>query len=249
MEATLNNAYTNFLHDALGIIPQERIYTDELRRLAWGTDAGFYRLIPHIVIRSKDEDEVSQLLRLATRHKLPVTRTNHPAARTHRAARQRAAGTLRTQVRSRPGVGEECNGGRHRDEQRLGHELRHARQQRQDDALRTHRPGGRHRAGHGRPRQPRIVRGDPPRLPATSMRPARRHPRRRRTGRTHPLQIRHQERHGTQPAAVRALRRPLRHHRAPDGGQRRHPRLPLAGDDEDRIRLSLQSRTTAASGW
>ena len=73
MEATLNNAYTNFLHDALGIIPQERIYTDELRRLAWGTDAGFYRLIPHIVIRSKDEDEVSQLLRLATRHKLPVT--------------------------------------------------------------------------------------------------------------------------------------------------------------------------------
>ena len=67
------NRYTDFLHDALAVVPQERIYTDELRRLAWGTDAGFYRLIPQIVIRSKDEDEVSQLLRLATRHRLPVT--------------------------------------------------------------------------------------------------------------------------------------------------------------------------------
>ena len=35
-----------FLQEARQFIPQERIYTDELRRLAWGTDAGFYRLIP-----------------------------------------------------------------------------------------------------------------------------------------------------------------------------------------------------------
>ena len=62
-----------FLQETSQIIPQERIYTDELRRLAWGTDAGFYRLIPQIVIRSKDEDEVSQLLKLASRHELPVT--------------------------------------------------------------------------------------------------------------------------------------------------------------------------------
>mgnify|MGYP003279666145 FL=1 len=62
-----------FLQEAKQFIPQERIYTDELRRLAWGTDAGFYRLIPQIVIRSKDEDEVSQLLKLASRHGLPVT--------------------------------------------------------------------------------------------------------------------------------------------------------------------------------
>lgn len=60
-----------FLQEAKQFIPQERIYTDELRRLAWGTDAGFYRLIPQIVIRSKDEDEVSQLLKLASRTGLP----------------------------------------------------------------------------------------------------------------------------------------------------------------------------------
>ncbi|WP_289746433.1 FAD-binding and (Fe-S)-binding domain-containing protein [uncultured Bacteroides sp.] len=67
------HSYMAFLQEASQIIPLERIYTDELRRLAWGTDAGFYRLIPQIVIRSKDEDEVSQLLKLASRHKLPVT--------------------------------------------------------------------------------------------------------------------------------------------------------------------------------
>ena len=59
------HSYMAFLQEAKQFIPQERIYTDELRRLAWGTDAGFYRLIPQIVIRSKDEDEVSQLLKLA----------------------------------------------------------------------------------------------------------------------------------------------------------------------------------------
>ena len=73
MTTTKQDKYTLFLRDAATFIPQERIYTDELRRLAWGTDAGFYRLIPQIVIRSKDEDEVSQLLRLATRHGVPVT--------------------------------------------------------------------------------------------------------------------------------------------------------------------------------
>jgi len=35
--------YMAFLQEARQFIPQERIYTDELRRLAWGTDAGFYR--------------------------------------------------------------------------------------------------------------------------------------------------------------------------------------------------------------
>ena len=62
-----------FLKDAGKFVPQERIYTDELHRLAWGTDAGFYRLIPQIVIRSKDEEEVSRLLKLADRYGLPVT--------------------------------------------------------------------------------------------------------------------------------------------------------------------------------
>ena len=69
----IRSNYTAFLREARQFIPQERVYTDELRRLAWGTDAGFYRLIPQIVIRSTEEEEVSRLLRLADRYGLPVT--------------------------------------------------------------------------------------------------------------------------------------------------------------------------------
>ena len=65
--------YNDFLSDIRKFIPKDRIYTDGLRRLAWGTDAGFYRLIPNIVIRSKDEAEVSKLMEAASRHRVPVT--------------------------------------------------------------------------------------------------------------------------------------------------------------------------------
>ena len=53
--------YNAYLKEIGKFIPKDRIYTDELRLLAWGTDAGFYRLIPKIVIRAKDENEVSRL--------------------------------------------------------------------------------------------------------------------------------------------------------------------------------------------
>jgi D-lactate dehydrogenase len=62
-----------FLKGITKFIPAERIYTDEMRRLAWGTDAGFYRLLPQIVIRSADEQEVSRLLAIVCRLSVPVT--------------------------------------------------------------------------------------------------------------------------------------------------------------------------------
>ena len=69
----MNQNYKSFLDQAATFIPRERIYTDDLRCLAWGTDAGFYRLIPKIVVRSKDESEVARLLALASKLHLPVT--------------------------------------------------------------------------------------------------------------------------------------------------------------------------------
>lgn len=69
----LNSTYKAFLEDIDRFIPQERIYTDDLNCLAWGTDAGFYRLIPKIVVQSDHEQEVSKLLQSASKHKLPVT--------------------------------------------------------------------------------------------------------------------------------------------------------------------------------
>ena len=62
-----------FLQDIKKIVPKERIYTDEMRRLAWGTDAGFYRLIPQIVIRSANEAEIVGILKAADKYNVSVT--------------------------------------------------------------------------------------------------------------------------------------------------------------------------------
>ncbi len=66
-------AYANFLSDVNTFLPSERVYTDELRTLGWGTDASFYRQIPKVVIRSDGEDEISRIVRLCRKYKLPFT--------------------------------------------------------------------------------------------------------------------------------------------------------------------------------
>ena len=65
--------HSAFLKNISAIIGRDRIYTDPLRCLAWGTDAGFYRLIPRIVVRPKDKHEVSRLLQSASAYGTPVT--------------------------------------------------------------------------------------------------------------------------------------------------------------------------------
>ncbi len=69
----LEGKYLQFRDEALNIVSEDRVYTDALRCLAWGTDASFYRLIPKIVVRTLDESEVSRLLALASRLDVPVT--------------------------------------------------------------------------------------------------------------------------------------------------------------------------------
>ena len=54
----MKEAYRSYITEISKFISKDRIYTDDLRRLAWGTDAGFYRLIPQVVVIAKDEDEV-----------------------------------------------------------------------------------------------------------------------------------------------------------------------------------------------
>ncbi|MFR0836831.1 MAG: FAD-binding oxidoreductase, partial [Barnesiella sp.] len=69
----MKKEYVSYLKEVSEFIPKDRIYTDELRLLAWGTDAGFYRMIPQVVIRSSSEEEVSRLMALAHKYSLPVT--------------------------------------------------------------------------------------------------------------------------------------------------------------------------------
>ena len=67
------NGMTDFLTSVSQIVDKDNLYTDELRRLAWGTDAGFYRLVPQVVVRSRSEYEVSQILKTASQYNVPVT--------------------------------------------------------------------------------------------------------------------------------------------------------------------------------
>ncbi len=68
-----NQVYTNFVSELKKMVSADRIYTDELRTLGWGTDASFYRMIPKVVVRSDTEQEVSQIVKLCSKHKLPFT--------------------------------------------------------------------------------------------------------------------------------------------------------------------------------
>lgn len=69
----MDRKYEEFVKEISRKIDKKRIYTDALRTLAWGTDAGFYRLLPKVVVRAADEEEVSFVLRTAAAMKLPVT--------------------------------------------------------------------------------------------------------------------------------------------------------------------------------
>ena len=62
-----------FLQDIRQFIPSDRVYTDELRTLGWGTDASFYRQIPKVVIRSDGEEEISKIVKACQKYKLPFT--------------------------------------------------------------------------------------------------------------------------------------------------------------------------------
>ena len=62
-----------FLTDLRQLIPADRVYTDELRTLGWGTDASFYRQIPKVVIRSDGEKEIAEIVKLCHQHHLPFT--------------------------------------------------------------------------------------------------------------------------------------------------------------------------------
>jgi len=63
----------DFLNDLRQVMPSDRIYTDELRTLGWGTDASFYRQIPKVVIRSDGEKEISKIVQLCQKYQLPFT--------------------------------------------------------------------------------------------------------------------------------------------------------------------------------
>jgi D-lactate dehydrogenase len=64
------SALIEALHRSL---PAQQIITDDLRRLAYGTDASFYRLIPEVITVIETENELKTVLTAARQHQRPVT--------------------------------------------------------------------------------------------------------------------------------------------------------------------------------
>ena len=55
------------------LLPPKQLITDDLHRLAYGTDASFYRLVPEIIAVVENEREVQTVLRAAKACKRPLT--------------------------------------------------------------------------------------------------------------------------------------------------------------------------------
>jgi D-lactate dehydrogenase len=69
----LNGKYELLYNILAHTIDRKRIFHDPLYTLAYGTDASFYRLIPKLVIRAEDENEVSFILKECFKLHIPVT--------------------------------------------------------------------------------------------------------------------------------------------------------------------------------
>ena len=69
----ISGEYKSFYEALLPVIPKERMFHDALSTLAYGTDASFYRLIPKLVIRARDEREIAAILHQADQQNIPVT--------------------------------------------------------------------------------------------------------------------------------------------------------------------------------
>ena len=57
----LNGSYLELFDTLKKSIPESRLLHDDLSVLAFGTDAGFYRLLPKLVIKAETEAEIAAL--------------------------------------------------------------------------------------------------------------------------------------------------------------------------------------------
>ncbi|HWQ52734.1 MAG TPA: FAD-binding and (Fe-S)-binding domain-containing protein [Bryobacteraceae bacterium] len=69
----VSGAYLDLYRKLSGRIPPGRLIHDEARRLAFGTDASFYRLIPQLVVKVENEADVAAVLEACRPAQLPVT--------------------------------------------------------------------------------------------------------------------------------------------------------------------------------
>ena len=69
----LEGKYQDFYDQIIKKVSSGNIFTDKLHTLAYGTDASFYRLIPKIVIKTDNANEVQDIIELSNEMELSIT--------------------------------------------------------------------------------------------------------------------------------------------------------------------------------
>ncbi|MCP5079908.1 MAG: FAD-binding oxidoreductase, partial [Psychromonas sp.] len=69
----MSEPYLNFAKQLAAFLPVTRIVSDYSKRLAYGVDASFYRLIPQLVLILDTEEEVIRVIKEAAIANLAVT--------------------------------------------------------------------------------------------------------------------------------------------------------------------------------
>jgi D-lactate dehydrogenase len=64
---------SQLIHHLRQHLPENQVITDELRLLAYGTDASFYRLIPEVITIVETENDLKTVLTAARQNQRPVT--------------------------------------------------------------------------------------------------------------------------------------------------------------------------------
>ncbi|WP_286233939.1 FAD-binding and (Fe-S)-binding domain-containing protein [Thalassotalea sediminis] len=67
------NTFSTFLTALKGTLDDSQIITDKLQRYAFGTDASFYRLVPKLIIKIDNEQQLVDVMKLSYQHAVPVT--------------------------------------------------------------------------------------------------------------------------------------------------------------------------------
>ncbi|MEE9429644.1 MAG: FAD-binding and (Fe-S)-binding domain-containing protein, partial [Melioribacteraceae bacterium] len=69
----LTGKYLKLYNELKSTIPEERLFSDELRTLAYGTDASFYRLTPKFVVKVTSEEEIISVIKKCNEFRTPST--------------------------------------------------------------------------------------------------------------------------------------------------------------------------------
>ncbi len=69
----LPGSYRDFTAALQQSIPAERLISDPLRLLTYGTDASFYRLIPKLVVKAESETDIIAILHASHQFSVPIT--------------------------------------------------------------------------------------------------------------------------------------------------------------------------------